>query len=1001
MAATPKAAATSKVAARARAARLRRFGAPAAQLLGAVVACGLWTGVASPGLKLLPGVDGLADDSVAISLQSAVLGIDDGTGRPAEERARAAAAVLGLAFGESLLSPAAFRAGTAARAHVTEGPALVRLGAAAANVLVPAQPPAAAPTAFALPVAAVPAAAAPAVAAAPSVPPASPTPVPAPVAAAPSPVPAPAPALAPAPVPAAPGVQTIEFASAPPATAIVGGHYTVAATASSGLPVKLSIAGRRSACKLSGSTVSFREAGTCAVEAHQAGSLRFREARAQQSFAVVRAPQAIVFDSTPPAPAFAGVEYELRASASSGLPVAFTAGAGSAAVCRVSGSTVALVGAGICSVEAEQAGNEAYEPAGRVRQSFLVLAAPAALAAQSIGFTSAAPAAGIVGGSVYAPAAAASSGLPVSFSASGSAGVCIVTGTAVSFLGEGTCTITAHQPGNGRYAAAPAVQQSFPVERAAQAVSFLSTAPATAVAGATSYTVAAAASSGLPVLFAVLQSSASVCALAGSTVTAIASGTCTLEASQPGDETFQAAPQVQQSFAVGSPAPSLSGQTISFTSAPPATATVGGPGYSVAAASSSGLPVSFSTTPGSAGICTVSGTTVSLLGAGTCTIAADQAGSVAYLPAPQVLQSFAIGRAAQAISFSSMPPVPAAIGDPDYAVSASASSGLPVAFAAAPASAGVCAVTGSSVALVGAGTCTVVASQAGDAVHEPAAPAQQSFTVGPGAPTLSPQSISFTSAAPGSAVVDGAAYTAAALASSGLAVVFTVPAASAGVCTIAGATVSFVGAGTCTIVASQPGNASYEPASPAQQSFTVSTPPPTGQTISFASSAPGAAVYGGPPYAISATATSGLPVAFSAAPSSAGVCTVSGSTVAIAGAGTCTVSADQAGNSSYLPAPQVQQSFAVARASQSITITSTPPPVDKRSPPYTITATATSGLPVTFAIAPASAAVCSISGASVSFKKKGDCVVQANQSGSSNYLPAPQVQQTIVVQPNV
>ena len=139
----------------------------------------------------------------------------------------------------------------------------------------------------------------------------------------------------------------------------------------------------------------------------------------------------------------------------------------------------------------------------------------------------------------------------------------------------------------------------------------------------------------------------------------------------------------------------------------------------------------FSASAGSAGVCSVSGTAVALLGAGTCTILADQAGSAGYHPAPQAQQSFSVGRAAQAISFSSTPPVPAAVGDPDYAVAASASSGLPVTFAAAPASAGICSVSGSTVSLVGAGTCTVVASQGGNAVYDPADPVQQSFTVGP------------------------------------------------------------------------------------------------------------------------------------------------------------------------------------------------------------------------------------------------------------------------------
>ena len=55
-------------------------------------------------------------------------------------------------------------------------------------------------------------------------------------------------------------------------------------------------------------------------------------------------------------------------------------------------------------------------------------------------------------------------------------------------------------------------------------MSFVSTPPGSATAGTTAYTVAAAATSGLPVSVAVAQSSASVCAISGDTVTAIDAG---------------------------------------------------------------------------------------------------------------------------------------------------------------------------------------------------------------------------------------------------------------------------------------------------------------------------------------------------------------------------------------------------------------------------------------------------------------------------------------------
>src|SRR4029077_7013948 len=101
------------------------------------------------------------------------------------------------------------------------------------------------------------------------------------------------------------------------------------------------------------------------------------------------------------------------------------------------------------------------------------------------------------------------------------------------------------------------------------------------------------------------------------------------------------------------------------------------------------------------------------------------------------------------------------------------------------------------------------------------------------------------------------------------------------------------------------------------------------------------ATVGGATYTVTATASSGLAVTFSAAGSSAGICTVSGSTVSFAGSGTCTINANQAGNGSYFAAPQVQQSFAVALTSQTISFTSTPPGgAFAGGAAYTVTATA-------------------------------------------------------------
>lgn len=81
----------------------------------------------------------------------------------------------------------------------------------------------------------------------------------------------------------------------------------------------------------------------------------------------------------------------------------------------------------------------------------------------------------------------------------------------------------------------------------------------------------------------------------------------------------------------------------------------------------------------------------------------------------------------------------------------------------------------------------------------------------------------------------------------------------------------------------------------------------TDQTIAFTD--PGTQTMGTAVPALVATATSGLSVTFTSATPS--VCTVSGTTVTLVSAGTCTIDANQAGNATYAPAPQVAQSFTV------------------------------------------------------------------------------------------
>jgi len=165
-----------------------------------------------------------------------------------------------------------------------------------------------------------------------------------------------------------------------------------------------------------------------------------------------------------------------------------------------------------------------------------------------------------------------------------------------------------------------------------------SAAPTGVVVGSTPTVTATSASpnSGNPIVYS--STTPSICTVNSSTgvVTAIAVGTCIIAANQAGNASYAAAAQVTQSFAVG-----LASQTITVTP-PPSSVTAGTP-VVLAGSSSAGLPVSYtSQTPL---VCSVSGSTVTTLAAGTCIIAANQSGNSSTAAAPQVTVQFTVAAA--------------------------------------------------------------------------------------------------------------------------------------------------------------------------------------------------------------------------------------------------------------------------------------------------------------------------------------------------------------------
>jgi streptogramin lyase len=229
--------------------------------------------------------------------------------------------------------------------------------------------------------------------------------------------------------------------------------------------------------------------------------------------------------------------------------------------------------------------------------------------------------------------ATATSGLAVSF-ASLTPAVCTVSGNTASLIAAGNCTIQASQAGNNQYNPAANVSRSFMVNFENQTINFPGI-PAQNIG--TTLNLSATASSGLAVSF--MSLTPTVCTVSGNSASLIASGNCTIQASQPGNKQYAAALNVNQQFAVKLLAQTITGFTLpaqlAFTPpmAPiPLTATGG----------ASGNPVKFAVHSGPGTIACAPNCTLKITGLGTVTVFANQAGNADFAGAPQVAQSIIV-----------------------------------------------------------------------------------------------------------------------------------------------------------------------------------------------------------------------------------------------------------------------------------------------------------------------------------------------------------------------
>lgn len=559
-------------------------------------------------------------------------------------------------------------------------------------------------------------------------------------------------------------------------------------------------------------------------------------------------------------------------------PGTFSYSSSNEAVATISGNTVTIIGAGTSTITCTQTASGAYASASKTA---LLSVAKANQVLTLDPLPTSAPLSSLVG-TPLAITASSSAGLTVTPSiASGPATINYSSGYKLTPTGTiGTVVIHVDQAGNDNYNAAQ-ISHSIDVTKGNQTITFAALDPVTYSSGLTT-TLAATASSGLGVTFTVISGPGNI--TSGTTLNITGAGTIVVEASQPGNSSWNAATAVSRNLVVAK-----ASATITFAAI---NKTYGDVAFTLSASSASTGAFTYSS--GNTAVATISGTTATIVGAGTSTLTVTQAADANY-GGGSTTATLTVDKATQTITITPISDISLVDFDgTPIAVVASSSSGLSVSLSLQSGS--VATLNGNNLESTGvSGSVTILANQAGNANYYAATQAIEAFAVG-----KTNQTITFDALADKYLADDP--FDLVGNSSSNLLISYS--SSNTDVATISGKTVTIVGLGTTTITASQAGNAYYNAASSVQQTLTVSK---QDQVITFDALAD--KQIGDTPFGLSASSTSNLAISYSS--SNTNVATVTLGTVTIVGTGTTNITASQAGNNYYNAASPVVRSLTV------------------------------------------------------------------------------------------
>jgi hypothetical protein len=748
---------------------------------------------------------------------------------------------------------------------------------------------------------------------------------------------------------------TLSVTGVPGTAQAYNAQFTVGSSGGSGTgAVTFSTTG---VCSVSGTTVTMTSGtGSCSVTANKAADSEYAAASsAASSVNATLATEATLSVTGVPGTAQAyNAQFTVGSSGGSGTgAVTF----GTTGVCSVSGTTVTMTsGTGSCSVTASKAADSNYASATSAASSVnAALATEATLSVTGVPLVAQAYNAQFTVGSSGGSGTGA-----VTF---GTTGVCSVSGTTVTMTsGTGSCSVTANKAADSNYASASSAASSVNAALAAQATLSVTGVPVTAQGYNSSFTVGSSGGSGTG---AVTFGTTGVCSVSGTTVTMTsASGNCSVTATKAADSNYSSKTSVASSVNA-----TLGTQATLTVTGVPVSAQVYNAQFTVGSSGGSGTgAVTFGTT----GVCSVSGSTVTMTsGTGSCSVTATKAADTNYASASSAAASVNAALATEATLAVTGVPLVAQAYNAQFTVGSSGGSGTgTVTFGTT----GVCSVSGSTVTMTGGtGSCSVTATKAADTNYASASSAAASVNAAlateatlsiTGVPATQAYNTSFTVGTSGGSGTGAVTF------------------GTTGVCSVSGATVTMTsGTGTCSVTASKAADSNYASATSAAASATAALATEATLTVT---GVPATQTYN-TSFTVGTSGGSGTgAVTFG----TTGVCSVSGATVTMtSGTGSCSVTASKAADSNYASATSAAASANAALATEAaLTVTGVPGTAQPYNAQFTVGSSGGSG---TGAVTFGTTGVCSVSGATVTMTSgTGSCSVTANKAADSNYASA-------------